>query len=478
MSFLATGSFVWFYPIPLGADMPLHVAVAKAFLDLVGNPTTAPYPYILNLKFSSYAAPELMLALLVRLFGLAMGAKVALTLYAVLFPLAVWYLVGAINPEARWSRLIGFPLTLNFLFHAGYWPALVGITVAIFTIGLSVRYANTSRSLIIGAPMRMLTFLMHPAPVVALGLYDFVTVLINVDQSSHWWRVWKWNWRRMLLLWAPTILCVLIMFLTARGGSSRSFTVAWDSLKVQVFQLTRAIYITDNLWEEAVPILMALALLFLAARKALRERKHIGILVAALIIMVAGAAIPSRQFFGGSSEIGFRITLIGIVLAVSLISLIERSASRWVMLLVVTALAINLSVGHATWSRYRESSKAGLSVLKDNFAGVRLGSRVVVTGNGPTVRIGGSLGVWAWCQGYVVDAYNGVARTNDFGPVRYVGLDATTMNDGPGRLVYHPFVPGTQLPPVADSKAFMTEDSVYTFYLQKADSSQDPIGEK
>ncbi|HVP06479.1 MAG TPA: hypothetical protein VMS71_01455, partial [Candidatus Acidoferrum sp.] len=446
VSFLAVGSFVWFYPVPLGADMPLHVAVAKAFLDLIGRPTISPYPYILNLKFSSYAAPELILALLVRLFGLASGAKVALTLYAVFFPMAIWYLVGAINPSARWTRLIGFPLTLNFLFHAGYWPTLVGVTFAVFTIALSIRLTDSPRFLIAGAPMRMLTFLMHPAPAVALGLFDVVTVLMTVGRGTRWWRVWKWDWKRMVLLWAPTIICALIMYLGVRGGASRSFSVEWDSIKVQAFQLIRPLYITDNLWEEAVPILMAVVLLVVAGRKVVRERKYFGVLLAALAIMVAGAVIPSRQFFGGSSEIGFRITFVGIVLAASLIAIIEQSASRWISLLVAVALVVNLSVSHLTWSRYRHPFQTGLQVLKDNFSGMRLGCQVATTETGPTVRIGGSLGVWAWCMGYVADAYNGVARTNDFGPVRYIGLDSTAINDGQGNLVYHPYQPGALLP--------------------------------
>ena len=182
---LATGSFVWFYPTPLCGDMPMHVAVAKALVDLLAHTGAANYPYTLNIVFSSYALPEIILAFLVKLFGVIYASKIALTAYAIGFPLSIWFLVSQIEPEARWAKLIGFPLTLNYFFHWGFWSYMVGEITVICAIAMSIRYTSTKLSLLIGAPLRVLTFLMHPAPVIALGIYDTVTVLVDPEQQPE-----------------------------------------------------------------------------------------------------------------------------------------------------------------------------------------------------------------------------------------------------------------------------------------------------
>jgi len=90
----ATFGFVWFYDAPLSTDYPLYVAVAKAFIDLAKDPPRDDYPYQMNLRVSSYETAQFILAFFIGLFGVTAGAKLSLSLYLLLFPLSVYFLVG------------------------------------------------------------------------------------------------------------------------------------------------------------------------------------------------------------------------------------------------------------------------------------------------------------------------------------------------------------------------------------------------
>jgi hypothetical protein len=462
---VATGSFVWFYATPLSADMPLHVAMAKAFGDLAANPHLAGYPYILNLHFSSYALPEIILAGLVKLFGVVIGTKAALTLYAVLFPLSVWFLVGQINPESRWTRLVGFPFTLNYLFHWGYWPALLGMIATIYAMAMTIKYFKRDRFLVTGIPMRILTFLMHPAPLVALGIFDTVVVLLDIQRGRKWWNPTRWRWKPMLFLWIPVATCWLVMSYSFTGTKFHSLSMIWGSAKEQVLQLVRGLYVTDNPWELALPLVIAVVLIGIAAYQAIRTGKHLGLITAAACISLAGLLVPVSRFFGDSSQIGCRISIIGVILLFSLLAIEEKRFARPIALWIIAAFAINLAVSHAVWRKLGGSYDKALLVLKDNFAAQRLNTQVIPTISGISAHIGASVGVWSWSLGYVGDAYNGVGR-NDFGPVRYVGVDSTALNQGTGLILYHPYEPGTKFPQEGYRQVFMADDSAFTLYLK------------
>lgn|GEM_PF-3688150 len=462
---LATGSFVWFYPAPLCGDMPMHVAVAKALVDLLAHTGAANYPYTLNIVFSSYALPEIILAFLVKLFGVIYASKIALTAYAIGFPLSIWFLVSQIEPEARWAKLIGFPLTLNYFFHWGFWSYMVGEITVICAIAMSIRHTSTNRSLLIGAPIRVVTFLMHPAPVIALGIYDTVTVLLDLEHNPKWLNPISWQWRRMSMLWVPTLLCIAAMSFSLGNSTGPSFAVSWGSAKAQLIQLVRPFYITSQWWESAVPILMGLALISVACYQIVQSRKRVGILLAALFMVLVGLFLPRDQFFGNSWEIGARIVFIGLILLFSLTALFKKGLAKAVLSWVIISLTLNLGVSHTLWCVHSRSSERALRVLRESFTGAKISTEVHPTKDGPSSNVGRHVATWAWCLGYVADAPNAVA-VGDFGPVKYVGLDTATVREvriPQGLIVYHPYMLDS-LPRPGYRQVLLRGDDIYTIY--------------
>jgi hypothetical protein len=401
----------------------------------------------------------------VKLFGVVYASKIALTAYAIGFPLSIWFLVSQIEPEARWAKLIGFPLTLNYFFHWGFWPYLVGEVAVICAIAMSIRHKSTKLSSLVGAPLRVLTFLMHPAPVIALGVYDSVTVLVDPENNPKWRNPISWQWKRLSLLWAPTLLCIAVMFFSLGNSTGSSFTVLWGSAKAQLIQLVRPFYITSLWWESVLPLLMGLALISAACYQIVRSRKRVGILLAALLMVLVGLLLPRDQFFGNSWEIGARIVFIGIILLFSLTALLKKGLAKAVLTWVIISLALNLGVSHTLWRVHTRSAETALNVIRENFTGGKISTEVHPTNNGPSSNVGRHLADWAWCLGYVADVPNGVA-IGDFGPVKYIGLDTATIREAgipQGLIVYHPYVIDS-LPKSGYRQVLLRGDDTYTIY--------------
>lgn len=460
---LMTGivSFVWLYPTPLSVDLPLHLAVAKAFLDLTGHPDLSGYPYYLSVHLSSYALPEFLLIPLVKLFGVVAGAKIALSLYVLFFPLAVWYLVGAINPEARWSRLAGFPLTLNYVFHWGFWTTMIGIIVAIFTIGVSLRHRGSRTFLVSGALLRAMTFLMHPAPLLAVGIFDVGDVLLDPARTPKWYLPRNWHFKPMILLWIPAAVLVGLSHLSMKSASSTSLTVKWGTVWGQLQQLVRPAYLTYHWYEEAVPAILALVLITLAAFWSLRSKHHCSVLVGSVLVLAVGLIIPVERFFGNSQQIGARLVLIGLVLLIALVGAFEHRLKRAIILWLVLAYVTNLGVSHYLWHRHSPPFEEALTVVKNQLAGERVRLLAVPTPSSPSIPLGGNVPMWAWCHGYLADAYNAVGMVNDFGPVKYTGTDSTAINQGNGIVLYHPYM-ATGFARPEYSQTFMNNNDIYT----------------
>jgi hypothetical protein len=475
VSIAAVGSFVWWYPSPLNADFALHIAGAKAFLDLISGKGGENYPYVLHVKLASYALPVIILALFIKLAGLTLGAKLALTLYALALAHAVWFLVGQVNPQSRWTRLIGFAVALGYMFHWGFWPAMLGTITAVYAIGLTLKYEGTSRFFPVGTGMRLLTFLMHPAPTLALGLFDTIYVLVRLPENRQWLNPLTWKWRTTLYLWLPSVVAAAWMYLSFTNPQAQSTFLRWGSIRLQLFELVRSVYVTDNLLEFAFPLLLGLALIIFAAIRTYRDPRFLKMLVAALCLCLTGMAIPVVSFLGKGGRIGCRISFLGLILLFSLVSAIEAKARRAVAIWVVSAIIINVGISHVIWHKHSASFEKAVSTLRENFQGIRINGQVLPNARILSIPVGGSVGIWAWCHGYVGDAYNGVMHFLDFGPVKYVGLDSTAPNEGPGLILYHPYLPTDAVEQSAYSEryglmdysqTFMLDDSIYTIYLR------------
>ena len=269
----------------------------------------------------------------------------------------------------------------------------------------------------------------------------------------------------MSMLWVPTLLCIAVMSFSLGNSTGQSFAVLWGSATAQLIQLVRPFYITSQWWESAVPILLGLALISVACYQIVRSRKQIGILLASVFMVLVGLFLPRDQFFGNSWEIGARIVFIGLILLLSLTALLKKGLAKAVLAWVIISLTLNLGVSHALWRVHSRSAESALSVLRESFTGAKIRTEVHPTTNGPSSNVGRHIANWAWCLGYVADVPNSVG-IQDFGPVKYIGLDTATVRElgiPQGLVVYHPYMLDS-LPRPGYREVLLRGDDIYTIY--------------
>jgi hypothetical protein len=461
---IGTGSFVWFYQYPLNTDIPMHAAVAKAFLELIGNTKGSYYPYILNLKFSTYALPEIILAIFIKLLGFNVGTKAALTIYAIAFPLSVAYMVSCINPESTWTRLIGFPLTLNYFFHWGFWTFLIGLIMAVLSMAFAIRFPSGKKGLILNSVARFFTLLMHPAPLVGLIFFDFIAVLMDVRNNKRWFNPLKWNWKRMITIWIIPALSVILMlhFVNYSGGNA---LIKWGSIRSQAIQVIRPLFVTSHLWEFMVQLLLAGIITLVVFIRTKNSRKDMGIIIGALFLIVGGAILPRDRFLGNSWEIGARIIFMGWILLLSTWAIAESKLKNWIIIWVVFAFSVNLAVSHIEWNKHESSFRNALDALGDDSG--KIETRFIVPPDSPSISLGFHLGPWAWGEGKAYDAYNAVADLNDFGPTRYIGVNESALQiECKGKnyaIIYHAYA-DLDLKKYPSSGRLVYNDRIYTIF--------------
>ena len=137
--------FVLLYLLPLWAvervptnDGPSHLYNAWLLRELAwGDPHPA-----LDAAFDVRAEPipnwlgHAALALLMGVVSPAAAEKLLLSACIVLFLLALRYLAGSVEPEARRYAWLGFPLAYNFLFQVGFTNYCFGLGLAMLAVGV------------------------------------------------------------------------------------------------------------------------------------------------------------------------------------------------------------------------------------------------------------------------------------------------------------------------------------------------------
>lgn len=430
----ATTGFVWLYEQPLASDMPMHIALAKVYADYLAGKAGMDAIYEPYFALSSYALPELMLVPLIALFGIDLAWKIALSLYGLVFPLSVSFLVGKINPASRWTRLIGFPIALGYFFHWGFWPFLVGFVASVVATGVSVGRHPSKMPSMMEIITRLLTFLCHPIPAFSVGIFDIVRLfggaVTGYERSSF--SLLKAS-GYLALLWFPSLVIALVMLSSEIDTSG----FRWVDLSSQMVQLLRPFYLTRQWYEFAIPLAFAACLTY-RLLMSVDFRSDQGMLIlAGVVCVIIGLVIPRGRFIG-SWENGARVILYGFVLIAASWSSIERNSRALLLGWVITGSAINLGVGARLWFTHEPSFAWAMNTLDKNFRGYRIVEEGAWTGDNG-IALGNNLPVWAWCKGIVTDAKNlaGIRKT---GPAIYHGMTPEQRAEAKTVvLYYHPY---------------------------------------
>lgn len=431
---IATTGFVWIYQQPLASDIPMHIALAKVYADYLTGAGAAGSVYQPYLAISSYELSELLLVPLIILFGIDLAWKIAFSAYGLIFPLTVSFLVGKLNPASRWARLVGFPITLGYFFHWGFWPFLAGFAASLWATGVSLGKSRADRPSFMEIFTRLVTFLCHPIPAFSVGLFDIVRLFRDfLPGSKNPAPSFLRAFAQLTLLWLPSIIIAIVML----GSELDAGGFRWVNLPSQIVQLLRPFYLTREWYEFAIPLTFAAVLTYRLIRSVDIRSDQGMVILAGIICLVIGLLIPRGRFIG-SWENGARVILYGFILIAASWGLIERNSRALILGWVITGSAINLGVGFRLWSTHEPSFAWAMDTLDKNFRGYRIVEEGAWSG-AYGIALGNNLPVWAWCKGIATDAKN-VAGIRKTGPAIYRGMTPEQRAEAKTVvLYYHPY---------------------------------------
>lgn len=439
----------------------MHTAVAKALIELTAGEASSDYPYTLHLRFGPYQPAQFVLAGLVALLGPVAGAKTALSLYALAMVLSVGYLVGRVNPDAQWERLVGVPLALNYFYHFGFWPYIASLPLAILAVALSLKTRQTKRLLVGGVLLRLGVFLFHPITALTVGIVDIAVILLDIRDRQRWRNPRNWQWKRMLILWSAAVV-VTIVYLA--GSSMPSRATQWATLFEQLKGIPRPFYLSPQWWDGLLPFLGWFLLSGGALFLLVKRGRWPGLWIAGALLVLFGLIFP-RDFFQGGSYFSERFVLVGAIILAATWAKPSLRLRNWVIVWIVIATLINVGRGHVLWKQYNESFTGALKAASTHPEAIFVEAHPQTLAGQSTHIFGRHLGVWAWCLDRARDAHNLVADLHTYGPVRHRELMPEDYGDTAEvviEFVYHPYsAEGVE---VSQNASLLYRDSIYTMY--------------
>lgn len=273
----------------------------------------------------------------------------------------------------------------------------------------------------------------------------------------------------MILVWSIPLISIIIMSQLVDHTNNKSFFILWGSMKSQLIQIFRPLFITRNFFEFLIPLILGGFITYKAFRHIKYSQRNMGILISAIFLIILGFLLPRDKFWGGSWEIGARIVFLGWILFFSIWAASEKYLKKWIILWIILAFSINIAISHLEWSKYNKSFGNVINALSFNGTNGRATTKIDLPPKSPdiSVNLGLHVAAWAWCEDKVSDAYNAVAEMNDFGPVKYIGIDSTLINDKSQTanymIIYHPFSKYI-LENTIPTDSVIYDDLIYTIY--------------
>lgn len=202
-------TYIWQQPYFLTSDGPAHVHNASLLNQWLHGHGISFFKqfYSLHLQPEPNWFTHAVLLLLQQFFSPIVCEKLLLSLYALLFPLSLWYTGRQFNRSAGLSLLL-FPLSFHFLLYYGFYNYCFGLTFAICYIGLwqQLRSSSYSKQVMGLLPASVLVYLTHILGwlVIAVVLGGIFFAELGQAYRGKHLRFWRTT---VLRHWAVLVFC-------------------------------------------------------------------------------------------------------------------------------------------------------------------------------------------------------------------------------------------------------------------------------
>jgi hypothetical protein len=139
---------IWVITYFPSQDGPSHLYNAQILKEYNNSDYKFNEFYDLNLKIFPNWFSHAFLAGLMYVFPPLIAEKLLISIYIILFPLSLFYLINAVNKGNTSFGILGFLFIYNYLFHMGFYNFVLSIPLFFFVLGYwwknkdSLRYRN------------------------------------------------------------------------------------------------------------------------------------------------------------------------------------------------------------------------------------------------------------------------------------------------------------------------------------------------
>ncbi|MDH7474725.1 MAG: hypothetical protein QHJ74_12075 [Anaerolineae bacterium] len=203
---------IWLVRFPPLQDYPNHLLTAH----IITHYNDPNFDYAQNFILSWRPVPNMLadviMAGLARVVTTPLAGKLVLSLYIVLFPASIFYLVNAIDRNKLLLGFFGFPLTYNWFFNMGFLNFCLGLPVYFFAVGFwwktrSGQCNKVKRWVVLG----LLTLLIYLSHFLTFGVW-VITGFFLAGASVGWHTALK---RGLSLASAAAVILVPAAFIFA-----------------------------------------------------------------------------------------------------------------------------------------------------------------------------------------------------------------------------------------------------------------------
>ena len=215
------------WPRVVTVDGPAHLAGAYALLR-GGEGTQALYDVDLSPVPNVLAA--LLLAALLSVLGPDGAERVLVLGYAVGLPLAMWWALRGVHPQAGWLALVAVPFVGGYLFAYGFYGFCLGLVGLLLVAGAALRQRDgwTARATAGTALLLLLTWSAHLMPLMVALLLVAVLALCRAwaARGTGWGAVVRAHLVGPLLVALPVLALTAVFTASSAGTRGEPVRVA------------------------------------------------------------------------------------------------------------------------------------------------------------------------------------------------------------------------------------------------------------
>ncbi len=377
---------VWAFKYFPTTDGGAHVANADALLQYF-RPAGAAYRqyYELNHLPVPNSLGHFVLAILMSFLPPLVAEKCFISAYVLLLPLSVRYAAQGVRRSGGWLAVLAVPLSLNWIFHQGFYNFLISVSFFFFLLGYWLRRRetmNVKRAVMLG----LLALLLYAGHLLSITLacaaifilavwftavdvwkrriwtaHFSTTVAGEVNAETESTGIWPGIRSRLVLTFAGLLPAIALVFwFQHRGFAGKPGKMILGILKPEfwknLFSLAMVVSYRSRVEK---PLAMLLAFIFIALLSTFLVKKLLdrrwNSLDGLIFVPLAFVALYFTRGDFASGQLFIPQRLVFYIYLTSLLFLATQTFSLRIMrAIAILSVILVVSLTAAHWPAYRE----------------------------------------------------------------------------------------------------------------------------